>query len=193
MKNNIREIRRRNGLTQETVAELAGTTKGQISKLETAEKLTTTWMEKIARALGVEPFELIADIKAAVRIPLVGWVSAGKFVAARQVDGLQIDDCEMIECSGVSPGRCIALTVDGDSMNLVAAPGSVIVVDISNKEMTDGRYYVVASNGGEATFKRFRRNPKRLEPVSSNPTHEIMFPDDEIRVIGRVIKVISDI
>ncbi|WP_158091217.1 LexA family protein [Thalassospira mesophila] len=194
MENNIRAIRKRRGLTQEQVAELTGGTKGQISKLENGGlQLGMNWMEKLARALDVEPFELIASKNPIVRVPLIGWVSAGQLAMTREVDINDLADCPQIECHGVDERRCIALEVKGDSMNLVAPESSTIIVDVSQKEMNDGKFYVVATNGGEATFKRFRASPNRLEPVSTNPVHEIIFPQTELRVIGRVIRVMQDL
>ncbi|WP_371456382.1 LexA family protein [Thalassospira sp. MCCC 1A01428] len=52
---------------------------------------------------------------------------------------------------------------------------------------------MVATNGGEATFKRYRSEPSRLEPASTNPKHQTIFPQDEIRVIGRVVRVIQEL
>ena len=60
MKNFIAKLRKEKNLTQEDLAERAGTTVVQISRLETgARRLNSTWLEKISAALDVQPFELI--------------------------------------------------------------------------------------------------------------------------------------
>ncbi len=60
MKNFIAQLRKEKNLTQEDLAERAGTTVVQISRLETgARRLNSTWLEKISAALDVQPFELI--------------------------------------------------------------------------------------------------------------------------------------
>lgn len=60
MKNFIAKLRKEKNLTQQELAERAGTTIVQISRLETgARRLNSTWMEKISAALDVQPFELI--------------------------------------------------------------------------------------------------------------------------------------
>ncbi|WP_168185026.1 XRE family transcriptional regulator, partial [Thalassospira sp. MCCC 1A01428] len=149
MQNNVRDIRRRRGLTQEQVAELTGGTKGQISKLENGTlQLGANWLERLARALKVEAYELISDVRPTARIPIVGWVSAGAFADAQQVDRKRLAEFPHIDCPDVDEKKCIALNVQGDSMNLVAPEDSVIVVDISHKEMSDGKFYIVATNGG---------------------------------------------
>jgi phage repressor protein C with HTH and peptisase S24 domain len=78
-------------------------------------------------------------------------------------------------------------------MNLIAPEGSTIIVDVSRKDPVDKMFYVVANNGGEATFKQFKNNPPRLEPCSTNPTHETIFPHGEILIVGRVVRVIHDL
>ena len=63
MKNYIKEYRIKKNLTQEQLAELIGTSKVQISRLETGERrLNMDWIEKIAKALGVQEGALICDM-----------------------------------------------------------------------------------------------------------------------------------
>ena len=54
-------------------------------------------------------------------------------------------------------------------------------------ELRDGKFYAVMKDG-ETTFKRFRANPARLEPCSSNPAHgAIAIGREPFTVIGRVV------
>jgi len=60
MQNRIRELREAANLTLETVAERAGTSPQQISRLEKGErKLSPDWMRRVAKALAVRPSELL--------------------------------------------------------------------------------------------------------------------------------------
>lgn len=69
--NNISEIRRRSGLSQTELAERIGTTLNMLGKLERgARTLDTDWMEKIALALDVQPYELIGPIDLSQRPPV---------------------------------------------------------------------------------------------------------------------------
>ncbi|WP_434614400.1 XRE family transcriptional regulator [Azospirillum sp. B2RO_4] len=63
----MRELRQAAGLSQEKLAELAGTSQPQINKLETGQrKMTVDWAVKLARPLGVEPAHLLGlDMPAA--------------------------------------------------------------------------------------------------------------------------------
>jgi transcriptional regulator with XRE-family HTH domain len=62
VRNRIAEWRRAAGLTQEELAERVGTTGNSISRLERGEtRLNTEWMERLSKALGCEPRDLIAN------------------------------------------------------------------------------------------------------------------------------------
>ena len=63
----MRELRQAAGLSQEKLAELAGTSQPQINKLETGQrKMTVDWAVKLAQPLGVEPAVLLGlDLPAA--------------------------------------------------------------------------------------------------------------------------------
>lgn len=59
--NNITSLRRLRGMTQTELAEAIGTKLSMMGKLERGERdLSADWIEKIASALDVEPFQLIA-------------------------------------------------------------------------------------------------------------------------------------
>jgi len=123
-------------------------------------------------------------------IPLISWVAASRFEDVDAVVDARY--AETISVADLSPGRYIALTVHGDSMNMVAPEGSTIVVDINDRELVPRRYYVFALDGA-ATFKRFMPNPDRLAPYSTNPEHEPIPPRNGIQTIGRVVRVSSDL
>lgn len=60
MENRIKELRRARGLTLQKLAERAGTTNQQISRLERGERrLTTDWMERLGNALECNPAALM--------------------------------------------------------------------------------------------------------------------------------------
>lgn len=67
----LRALRQAAGLSQERLAELAGTSQPQINKLETGQrKMTVDWAVKLARPLGVEPASLLGlDADAAAMDP----------------------------------------------------------------------------------------------------------------------------
>jgi transcriptional regulator with XRE-family HTH domain len=80
MQNRIRKLRLDRGLTLDQLAERAGTTLQQLSRLERAERrLTDEWMTRLSNALGVRPVDLLPDSGPDTREFLqnpeeVGWI-----------------------------------------------------------------------------------------------------------------------
>lgn len=117
-------------------------------------------------------------------MPIISSVAAGKLLEPTdQISG----DYQTIEIGGLPAGDYFATMVDGDSMDRLSPPGSTIIVDRAERDPLPGRRYIFARRG-KTTFKRYERDPIRLVPESTNPTHEPIFPksDDEWTVIGRV-------
>lgn len=118
-------------------------------------------------------------------VPLLSWVSAGAMALA---DGQQETLGTVYESDLDGSGDWVALTVVGDSMDRISPPESIIFVDMNDKALVPNACYVIVNGDGEATYKRFRSNPMRFEPVSTNPAHEPLFFTDLPKVLGRVKK-----
>lgn len=126
-------------------------------------------------------------------IPLVSMVSAGHLKRQEAVTPADVE--KWIRLSDLPSGDWIALTVEGTSMDRIAPEGSTLIVNRADDQLIDGRYYIFALGGGEATFKTYRRNPERLQPFSTNPDHmSIPVTDDtDLYVFGRVRRVIQEV
>lgn len=158
-------------------------------------------MQKGIRRIAADEMLLISEITKAppvdmnaasiTHVPLISFVSAGGFCDPGYVD--HEADAPKIEVAGLPRGKWIALRVEGDSMDRVSAPGSIIIVNTQDKELAPNAFYVVANEAHEATYKRFRPNPDRFEPMSTNPNHEAIFPQGEIKIIGRVKRSILEL
>jgi phage repressor protein C with HTH and peptisase S24 domain len=193
--------RRRNELklSQEEVASRVRRLGGEIhqtgiDKIEKRDTQRPRFLKEIAIALGVnedwlltgrEPMERLeaVSVPPPLRVPVVTWVSAG---AMARDDGQQ-DIVGEADVTGLDPrGRWIALRVEGDSMDRISPPGSLIFVNLADRRLVTNACYIITNADGEASYKRFRANPPRFEPVSTNPSHEPIFPDGEPAVLGRV-------
>jgi phage repressor protein C with HTH and peptisase S24 domain len=118
-------------------------------------------------------------------VPVISWVSAGGL----DDDGLIDEPIGAINVANLPHGNWIALEVDGDSMDRISPPGSIILVNRAETQLTPNACYVIANDDGRATYKRYRPSPDRFEPVSTNPAHEPFFIDncDHMpAIIGRV-------
>ncbi len=125
-----------------------------------------------------------------VMVPLVSWVSAGD-LAAPDV-AIDFDDVPRLAFTDLPPGDWIALDVSGDSMNRISPHGSRILANRRDRRLVPNACYVIALESGEATYKRYRPDPDRFEPVSTNIDHEPIFPEGPMRIIGRVKRSIID-
>ncbi len=124
-----------------------------------------------------------------IRVPLISWVQASRYVEI--YDPYERGDSESDVEVPYDKDTLIALRVKGGSMNRVAPEGSVIIVDYAEKSLISGKYYVIKEDG-KATFKRYRANPDRFEPESTE-SHDTIFPNGPVEVVGRVVKVINDL
>lgn len=117
-----------------------------------------------------------------IEVPLITWISAGGMTR----DDIAQEAIGTIAVCDLPQGDWFALTVRGDSMDRISPPDSVIFVNRKDKQLVANACYVIDDGEGNATYKRFRPNPMRFEPVSTNPTHEPIFPDNEPTIVGRV-------
>lgn len=114
-------------------------------------------------------------------VPHLSWVSAGTMTR----DDIADEAIGTIEVAGLPPGDWFALTVHGTSMDRISPPESIIFVNRKDKQLVANACYIIDDGEGNATYKRYRPNPMRFEPVSTEQ-HDTLFPDNEPTVIGRV-------
>lgn len=192
MKNNIRKIRKNLDMSMDAVAEIIGTTRATIMKLEKGQmQLTTQWMEKIARALKCPPMELIFDISPPM-VPVMGYVGAGAEVIP--LEDTEISSLEEVECpTGYLPANIIALRVRGDSMEPQMEDGWLIFY----RRETDGvphdcigELCVVALENNGLLVKKVRHGskPHHYHLYSKNPNRDPII-DVKLRWASKVIDI----
>ena len=115
-------------------------------------------------------------------IPLVARISAG----ALQRDDLTDEQLGTINFGPLPEGDWFAMEVEGDSMDRLSPPQSLIIANRADKKLVSNGCYIIADEHGNATYKRYRPNPDRFEPVSTNPVHEAIYPDHIPPVVARV-------
>lgn len=125
-------------------------------------------------------------------MPVISWATAGKLGdPSTQIPEV---DAPLIVLNGLESGNYFATRVDGDSMNIVSPEGSTIIVNRSEIDLIPGRAYIF-SHRGKTTYKRWQDDPPRLQPYSTNPANEAIFPKsaDDWDVVGRVRRTIFDL
>lgn len=116
-------------------------------------------------------------------VPVIGIAGAGRWREAIEVP------LGHMPVPGRLSGRSVfGIVVNGDSMDMLIEDGGLILVDASQKELVPGGVFLIANSRGEATVKRYRRDPARFEPCSSNAAHHpFLVSDDDFSVLGKVV------
>ncbi|MFB7144995.1 S24 family peptidase [Agrobacterium deltaense] len=117
-------------------------------------------------------------------VPKVSWVSAGELTEQAGVE--RLTDFPTVAAIDLPEGEWIALEVEGNSMNKISPPGSIIFVNIKDKRLAHNACYVVCDETGAATYKRYRQNEKpQFQPVSYD---EVDPPKihGQVTIVGRV-------
>ena len=88
--------------------------------------------------------------------------------------------------TGLDPDTCIALRVEGDSMEPTIHSGDILVIDHSDRDPLGGRAYVVRSASG-LIIKRLRQEAGAWIMASDNPDFPPRAMAGEDRILGRVL------
>lgn len=175
------------GERQVDIARLLKISPDKVNKaLKGKRRFTAAETDILRRYFGIKEEESGAKPR---RLPIVGLVSAGLWREGfEQVMGyMPSPDASLSKDAFV-------VIVEGGSMDKVAEPGTAIIVDPADRSLIDGKFYVVRNMEGETTFKQYRENPARLDPCSSDPSHQTIYPgQDGFEVIGRARKKVEDI
>lgn len=152
--------------------------------------------EKYAKLFDVDPGWILFGSEEDTthqefEVPVLSMVSAGNLRGQQGVIASEVE--RWIRVGDLPKGEWIALIVDGDSMDRVAPDGAIVLVNRADDRLIDGKYYIFSLEGGEATFKRYKREPARLQPYSTNPDHTSIPANDDLYVFGRVKRVIHDL
>ncbi len=76
--------------------------------------------------------------------------------------------------------------VTDEAMNLAFPGNTLAVVDYSHRVPVNGDIVLLKLPSGGPLLRRWRRNPSRLEPFSSDPSHEAIYIDELAGIIGTV-------
>lgn len=121
-----------------------------------------------------------------IPVPLVGTVVAGHPLLAQE----NVLGELLVESAVVRTGRHFALKVTGQSM-IDAGIESGDVVIVRQQPLADHRDIVVALLNDEATVKRlhYRNGEVRLLPENLRFPPIPVGPDDDLRIVGKVVAV----
>lgn len=193
---NIKRLRESKGWKQPDLARASGVSQQLVSQIERGINRSTKHLPALARALGVTVPEIdpsyseLPPETVPVEVPIISWVSAGAMQTPDAVE--EVESAPRISMTGLGAGDWIALRVQGHSMDRISPPDSIIFVDRRDTRLVSNACYVIVGPDGEATYKRYRGNPARFEPVSVDADLEPVYPDHDPVVIGRVRRTVLD-
>ena len=121
-----------------------------------------------------------------VAIPLVGTVVAGHPLLAQE----NVLGELLVDAATIRTGRHFALKVSGHSM-IDAGIRSGDVVIVRQQPLADHRDIVVALLNDEATVKRLHHRSGEIRLLPENPRFKPIpvGPDDDLRIVGKVVAV----
>jgi repressor LexA len=118
------------------------------------------------------------------RLPLVGKIAAG-----RPIEALETREVLDLEELVVSPHATFVLRVQGDSMiEDSIADGDFVVVE-KRETARDGETVVALLEDGDATLKRFYRDPDGIRLQPANPAYKPI-KTTNVQIQGVVVGVI---
>lgn len=163
-----------------------------IFKLATVLKVSEAWlmglnvpMERIEEQNTSNAFPL-PDTP--IKLPILGKIAAGMPILAVE----NIEGYEFAPSSHIKKGyEYFYLKVSGDSMNLKFNENDIVLIQ-KQDFLENGEIGVILVNGFDATIKKFQQKNGFvfLEPMSSNPTHQVQIYDPketEIKIIGKAV------
>ncbi|MGP2527457.1 LexA family protein [Acidaminococcus sp. LBK-2] len=196
-KDRLRELRIKNNMTLEEVAEHVGLQKAAIYKYEHGIVVNPKrgLIEKLASLFDVKPSYLLGmeetPIVKAVKIPVLGTVVAGIPLDAVE----NIIGWEEISPAMAATGEHFALRIKGTSMEPRICEGDIVVVR-KQEDIESGDTAIVLINGGEATVKKVKKTEEGIMLIANNMAvySPHFYSNKEIeelpvRIIGKVVEL----
>jgi repressor LexA len=111
---------------------------------------------------------------------------AGRIAAGRPIEAIEDRETLDLEDMFVSSHGTFALRVRGDSMiNDAICDGDYVIVE-RREQARDGETVVALLDEGEATLKRFFKDPRGVRLEAANPAYEPIFTKN-VRIQGVVV------
>lgn len=196
MTNPLKEIRKRNGLTQQQVANKLGINQQSYARCENVDIKTISpeRLIELAKILNTN-VETILGLNQnkkqnGIQIPVLGTIPAGIPIEAIE----EILDYEEIPQSMAQKGDFFGLKVRGDSMAPRIQNGDIVIVR-KQETAESGDICVVMVNGFDATLKQIKRDYNGISLVPFNPDYKPMFYSNKdieelpIKIIGKVVEL----
>ena len=193
----LRILRKRDGLTQAEVAARLGVDRSTYAKYENGQSEPNFEMlQKLADLFRSSADFLIGGTdhpssKSGTWVPVLGDVAAGIPIEAVE----NVVDYEEIDTAMASTGEYYGLRIKGSSMEPRIREGDVVIVR-QQEDADTGDTAVVLVNGESATVKRIKKEPDGgLWLLPNNPAYDPQHyspaevAEKPVRIIGKVVEL----
>ena len=196
----IRAARKDSGLSQADLAQRIGVSQPAIAAWESGvHDPRRVVMARLADALGVSLEWLAAGARSAMErdpqaaaaylrrplrhVPVISGRSAARFARDMKADPHAMAEDYIPVTAGSA--KLFALFLDDKAVDLAFPTGSLVVIDYDDRAPGDGTFCLAAVDDA-LVVRRWRRNPDRLEAVSTDPDFRPRPIDASVRIIGCV-------
>lgn len=194
----IRQARKRAGLNQAALAERLGVSQPAVANWESGvHDPRRLVLAKLADALGT-PLEWLAEgarsaeerdkhpaaayLRRALRhTPVIRYRDAVRFLEDAAPDPHDFAEDYIPVTAGSE--RVFALFLSDEAVDLAFPRDSLVVIDYADRRPVDGAF-CLAAPFDYPILRRWRDNPARLEPHSSNRDHPSIDVEGDPRIIG---------
>lgn len=196
----LKEWREFRGLTLEEVGAAAGTSRGQVHKLENKRSISTDWLDRLAKPLDCDAADLLkpppaSEVNFAKKLP-VPPPEDDVPVWGRVKGGRVTDIIDTSERAGwTERPRSLADVADaagayvpGESMIPRYEPGELVIMN-PGKPITKGCYVLVEFEDRTAVIKRWLRgDDNKIVVEQLNPPEPRTYKRAEVRNVFRIIR-----
>lgn len=213
MKNRIREMRKRKGLTLLELANKLNVSESTVQRYESGNIVNLKYetIEALSNILDCDPTTLMGwtdpskeEITATIvgrmksikvsRVPILSEIPCGE--PAMVYNSIDHDDFVEIDSTLAETGEYYGLRARGNSMSPKIEDGDTMIVHFQ-RDVESGQIAIVKVNGNEAVCKRIKKYRDGIELIPTNPSYAPKFYSNEeidqlpIEIIGRVVEVRS--
>lgn len=190
----IRELRRKNRLTQTELSNKLNVSNGTIAMWETGKRTPDLeTVDRIANFFKVTVDYLLCRKEINYKkIAVYGTIPAG--IPTEMIDSIYIEDYEDINLDELNPAfDYFGLKVKGDSMMPEFRNGDTLILK-KQSNCDSGDFCAVSINGTECTFKKIIKSKNGITLQPLNPDYEPKFYSIEeikslpITIIGVVVE-----
>lgn len=188
----VRLVRKLLNLTQKEFADRLGLSRSLIAEIEAGRRqpkertlrliaytfrISFTWLKEGKGEIFVKHDE-VEEVEL-IKLPVISAVGAG--------GAMYTSDYELVVRSSIPHDRLKAFRVKGDSMEPTIQDGWLVVIDEEDKELQDGRIYLIAEQNNGLRIRRLRKVDGVWWLFPDNPEYPLERLTPDLWIVGRVL------